>query len=132
MLMKMSSYAEIKQLFIDGLSEDASAQEAGSFKDVGTSFDEVDGLLPRDQGAEFDKLFIALHFWDGWIDARNHDWRYYKGIEKSDWPILAKGIVAALSEDQEISEPIVLEHFDLKHRQPSKGPLRRFLDFMRA
>src|SRR5713226_7708557 len=122
----MLSYWEVKQLFIDGLNCDATAYEAGRFKDIGTSFDEADGLLPRNQGAEFDKLFIALNFWDGWIDARNHDWRYYKGIEKSDWPTLAKGIVAALSEDQEISKSIVLEHFDLQHRQPSKGPLRRF------
>jgi hypothetical protein len=79
----------------------------------------LDGGLPRGSGAELDKLFIALSFWDGWIDARNHEWQYYPGIEESDWPKLAKEIVKALAKDQEITQPTVLAHFDL--RDQGKG-----------
>lgn len=126
----MLSYSEAKQLFIAGLTRDAVAHEAQRFKDVGIGFDELDAGLPRGLGSEFDKLFIALNFWDGWIDARNHDWQYYKGIREADWPQLARQIVAALSEDREISESVVLAHFDLHERQPSKGVLRRLVDWI--
>ncbi len=127
----MLTYSEAKQLFIDGLTRDSIAHESGRFKDVGAGFDTLNAELPRNQGPEFDKLFIALNFWDGWVDARNHDWKYYEGIRQSDWPQLAKGIVAALSKDCEISEPIVLAHFDFRQQVPSKGPLTWLLDRIR-
>ena len=40
------------------------AAEAGRYQDIGAGFDQVDAELPRDEGPEFDKLFIALDFWD--------------------------------------------------------------------
>ncbi|HEX6733040.1 MAG TPA: hypothetical protein VF074_23665 [Pyrinomonadaceae bacterium] len=82
-------YLEAKQAFIDGLSQDVDAHEAGRYDEVGAGFDHLEAALPREHGSEFYKLFIALDFWDGWIDSRNHDWLYYKGIEQSDWSILA-------------------------------------------
>ena len=124
----MLSYSEAKRLFIEGLTQDAIAHEGCRFQDVGIGFDDLDARLPRGHGSEFDKLFIALNFWDGWIDARNHDWQYYKGIQEGDWPRLARGIVEALSADREISEPIVLAHFDLRQHQPSKGVFRRLFN----
>jgi hypothetical protein len=127
----MLSYSEARQLFIDGLTRDVIAHESGRFKEVGAGFDHLDAELPRDEGSEFEKLFIALNFWDGWVDARNHEWKYYKGIDQSDWPRLAKRIVAALSEDREISDPMVLEHFDFRQRDLSKGSLTRLLDHIR-
>ena len=124
----MLNYPEAKQLFVDGLTRDAIAHESGQFRDVGEGFDNLDYELPRNQGAEFDKLFIALNFWDGWIDARNHDWKYYQGIKQADWPRLARSIASELSQDKEISDPLVLEHFDFRQRGESKGALARLLD----
>jgi hypothetical protein len=124
----MLSYSEAKQLFIDGLTSDAIAHESGRYEDVGAGFDDLDAELPRNQEAEFDKLFIALNFWDGWIDARNHDWKYYEGIGRSDWPRMARTIVANLSEDLEIRDPLVLAHFDFRQRDESKGTLARLID----
>jgi hypothetical protein len=40
-----------------------------------------------------------LNFWDGWQDARNHDWRFYKGIDASDWSILARIIIRNLKDE---------------------------------
>jgi len=124
----MLKYLEAKQAFIDGLNRDVDAHEAGRYKEVGAGFDDLDGELPRDHGPEFDKLFIALNFWDGWIDSRNHNWLYYKGIKQSDWPVLAKRIVKSLEADEEISEPMVLGHFDLRAREYSKGPIKRLFE----
>jgi hypothetical protein len=125
---QMLDYLQAKRAFIDGLSQDIDAQEAGRYQEVGAGFDYVDAELPRVHGPEFDKLFIALNFWDGWIDSRNHNWLYYKGIRQSDWPVLAKRIVKSLEADEDISDPLVLGHFDLRARESSKGPIRRLVE----
>jgi hypothetical protein len=80
----MFTYAEAKQSLVENLTRDAVAHEAGHYRDIGHAFDELDANLPREGGREFDQIFIALAFWDGWIDARNHDWQYYDGIGESD------------------------------------------------
>ena len=113
----MFGYSEAKQFLIDNLTHDAIAHESGRYRDVGLGFDEFDANLPRDDRPEFNQLFIALNFWDGWIDARNHEWKYYSGISKSDWPELATHIVQAIVDDREITEPLVLQHFNLSERQ---------------
>jgi hypothetical protein len=119
---------EARQIFIHELTRDAEAHEARRYQDIGAGFDQVDAELPRDEGPEFDKLFIALDFWDGWIDARNHDWQYYKGIKERDWPRLARTIIKALEADQEITDPLVLSHFDFRNPRQSRGLIRRLLD----
>lgn len=46
---------------------------------------ELDHDLPRSADPQWKKLFIALNFWDGWIDASNHNWQHYEPIEAKDW-----------------------------------------------
>jgi hypothetical protein len=123
----MLTYTEAKQFLIENLSRDAAAHEAGRYRDIGRAFDELDANLPRSGGREFDQLFITLAFWDGWIDARNHDWQYYDEIGEADWPALARKIVASLASGQEITEPAVLRHFDFRARQPRAGRLKSLL-----
>jgi hypothetical protein len=74
----MLKYPEARRAFIRELGRDIQAHEVGRYHDVGAGFDDLDAELPRDQGPEFEKLFIALNLWDGWIDSRNHDWLYYE------------------------------------------------------
>ena len=58
------------------LESAAEAHDRGDLTTIDAGYEEIDALLPRGAGPEYDKLHIALHFWDGWGDARNHDWRY--------------------------------------------------------
>jgi hypothetical protein len=128
--MKLS-YSEVKQVTISGLCEAAFAHESGRLQAIETSFDSLDANLPRDAGPEFDKLFIALNFWDGWIDARNHDWQYYEGIGAEDWPGLARRIIADIAADREITDGLILKHFDFRSRKDRRGILRRFAGILR-
>jgi hypothetical protein len=123
----MLTYTEAKRSLIENLTGDAVAHESGRYRNIGSGFDELDANLPRDGGPEFEQLFIALAFWDGWIDARNHDWQYYDEIGEADWPALARRIVASLASGQEITEPAVLRHFDFRARQPRAGRLKSLL-----
>ena len=118
-------YSEAKRDLIGGLLQAASEHEAGHLSGIETSYDTLDAMLPREAGPEFDKLFIALNFWDGWIDARNHDWQYYEGIRAEDWPRLARSLVEDLKADREISDELVRERFDFKNRVEGPSIFKR-------
>ena len=104
------SYEEGRQEMIKGLLRAAAAHEAGRLAliEIPESYDLLDFGLPRDGGPEFDKLLVALEFWGGWIDSRNHDWQYYDGIGAADWPRLARSIAADLDVDREITSQLRL------------------------
>ena len=76
-------------------------------------YETMDLSLPRNVDRRWSKIFVALRFWDGWIDASNHEWRYYEPLEAADWPALARDIAAALRADREITDPVVLRWFGL-------------------
>lgn len=116
------AYEDLRERFAACLDAAARAQESGDLPAIEADFDQLDSELPRGAGPEFDKLHVALKFWDGWIDARNHDWLYYSGIVAEDWPRLARTIVKDLQQDREISDERVLEHFDFR-RQPPRSSL---------
>lgn len=128
----MFNYSEAKQFLIQSLTHDAMAHEAGRRQEVGRDFDEFDANLPRDDNPEFDQMFIALNFWDGWIDARNHNWLYYDDIEQSDWPKLARAIIQSIANNREIDEPLVLKHFNLQKAQPFRERVKSLLNGFRG
>ena len=76
----------------------------------------MDVALPRVDDTRWDKVFVALSFWDGWIDARNHDWNYYPGINESDWPVLGRHIVISIANDTPITQSVVLKRFERSKR----------------
>jgi hypothetical protein len=99
------------------LRRDASFHESGQFDAIGEGYDDAEGeLLPLEERRERD-VGIAISFWDGWIDSRNHDWQYYEGITQKDWPILAHMIASALEARDPISDSRVLEHFAPENQQ---------------
>jgi hypothetical protein len=116
------AYEDLRERFVVCLDAAARAQESGDLRAIEAGFDQLDSELPRDAGPEFDKLHVALHFWDCWIDASNHDWQYYPGLAAGDWPRLARAIVQDLQQNSEISDERVLERFD-SHPQPTRTSL---------
>lgn len=118
----MFTYSQAKKYLVENLTQDIEHHSRGEFKKIGERFDVFDQNLPRNSDPEFDKLFLALNFWDSWQDARNHEWRYYKGISQADWPQLARMIIKDIEEDKEITSSMILEHFDFK---PSVGIIKR-------
>jgi hypothetical protein len=117
------TYQAWRHQFATALEGAAEAHERGDVAMIDAGYDEIDAILPRGAGPEYDKLHLALHFWDSWADARNHEWRYYDGIDEGDWPILARGIAADLRANRGIQERRVLAHFDTRHSP--RAPLPR-------
>ena len=112
----MLSYVEAKRIVTRGLSADIDAHGRGDFEHVGGLFDQCDGYLPRESGAEFKKLFIALGFWDAWIYVCDENWEHFPTIAQADWPSLAVEILQCLDADEEIDNPRILAYFDVVNR----------------
>jgi hypothetical protein len=115
--LKMKTYKEAKEYLINNLTRDVERHLNRDFDAIGDGFGHFDTMLPRNNDPNYIKLHIALNFWDGWQDARNHDWHYYEGIRTSDWPNLAKIIIQNLKNDEEITNDSILKHFNLRPRQ---------------
>ena len=103
--------ADMRDRAVAWLVAAADAQERGDLARIEDGFDELEVLLARGGQLEHATLRIALDFWDGWIDARNHSWMYYEGIGRSDWPQLARGIASDLEADRDVRDERVLARF---------------------
>ena len=107
---------ELRRAFVAGLEAAARAHESGNLTAIETGYEELEAALAQSAAPDGDQLSIACHFWDGWIDARNHAWLYYAGIEEKDWPSLARIIADDLRHDRPITDARVLRRFDLRPR----------------
>ena len=99
-------------LIAEFLEEVAQAHEIGSLEILHNVFNKTEQYLSDQPGNE--SMAIAYNFLDGWVDASNHDWQYYDGIEKEDWPILGRQISIALRQGKPVENEVVLKHFELR------------------
>jgi hypothetical protein len=121
----MRRYREIRDQLVEQLLNDALAHEVGRFEDIGSGFDDIEAALADNQTAEFHRLRVVKEFWDGWIDARNHDWRFYEPLARDDWPVLAREVAADLQADRDIENPKVLAM--MQDPPPLRNHLRDWL-----
>jgi hypothetical protein len=108
----MMTYADARDALVAHLREDAAAHEAERFDAIGRRFDGVERRFPRGTAPDLGPLHVALAFWDGWIDARNHGWPDGP-IARAAWPDLARGVASDLEADRGVAAPLVLARFDL-------------------
>jgi uncharacterized membrane protein YeaQ/YmgE (transglycosylase-associated protein family) len=106
------TYAAARNALVDQLLRDAMSHDAGRYNEVGRRFDTVERELPRGAAPELARLRVALTFWDGWINARNHGWQLDGGIDKAEWPSLARGVAADLEGDRDVTNALVVTRFD--------------------
>ena len=107
----MSERTEADGILGAALIADAVAHDAGRHDEVGERYDDVYSDLLPIQDLNDRRFAIAFNFWDGWCDARNHDWNFYPGIGRDDWPKLAREIASALDHGSPPSNPLILQRF---------------------
>ncbi len=118
---------EAAEILANALVADADAHEAKRYGEIGERYDDVYAqLLPLD-GLSARSVRIAFDFWDGWIDARNHDWLYYDGIEQGDWPRHARFVAECLRSGRVPDDPTLQRHFDRPPNAPLLVRLARLL-----
>ena len=104
------TYDDARNILAEWLDRHATVEPSQPYE----GHEDIDAALPRNRDPRWDKVFIALHFWDGWIDATNHAWRYYEPLQQSDWRHLARELAADLRADREITNPVVLGRFNFR------------------
>ena len=108
----LMNYEEACDAIVTQLLQDADAHEAGHYDAVGRRFDAVEHRFPTGTAPELGRLHIALTFWDGWVHARNHGWPPGP-ISESEWPRIARSVVADLQANRDVTDEKVLRHFDI-------------------
>jgi phage-related minor tail protein len=120
---------EAARIVARALRQDAAAQDAGDFDAIAKRYDDVYGeVLPLCSKLP-DPIATAFTFWDWWADARNHDWQYYEGIARDDWPRLARHIAHTVEAGVPISDPALRRHFQ---RVARPGPIARLKRLLRV
>jgi len=119
--MEMPAYDAARQALVDGLTDDASAHDAGRYAEVGWRFTAIRDAVARQDASVAGRLHVALCFWRGWMQARDRRWQAPSadgGIATADWPRLARRIASDLALDRDVSDPTVRRHF-----APATAPL---------
>jgi len=107
----MFTREEAKDYLIIHFNKCIEAHKSGNYHSINNGFDHYDRNLPRDD-AEFDDVFhLSVHFWDGWVDSANHEWRHYEPITICDWPILAQNIIDILNDKEIDYHPLLIRVF---------------------
>lgn len=112
--MAEPDYHKIRINLAQALKRDALLHERAKYMDIGQGFLNLRSLLRHGGDHRFQKLIVAMKFWDGWILARNTDWLEYPDIPERRWSELAKTVAADLEADREISSFQVRAQFDLE------------------
>lgn len=84
------------EVLASALEADADSHDAGRHDCVGERYDDVLGEVLPFWSSHAGALSMGFHFWDCWVDARNHDWNYYPDAREGDWPRLGRAVAAAL------------------------------------
>lgn len=117
-----------RALVATALRREAAAQQAGDLQAIGACVEELE-MRVRALRLDAPELERAFTFWDWWIDARNHDWRYHEGIARDDWPRLARHVADTVESGAPPSDPVLLRYLEQLTRP---GPLARLVRWLGA
>lgn len=106
-------YNLVRRRLAAAIKRDASLHKLRRYEHIGKDFLEFRSALRQGGDQRYQKLVVAIQFWDAWILARNTDWLEYEHIPEASWGELASGVAADLLADRDISDPRVRAAFDL-------------------
>jgi uncharacterized membrane protein YeaQ/YmgE (transglycosylase-associated protein family) len=124
------AYDAARQALVGYLIEDAVAHETGHYAEIGRQLPAIRATVAREDPAWNPRLRLALRFWLGWTEARDHQWAVRdeeKSLAKGDWPRLARAIASDLALDRDTMDPAILTRFAYAtasttgHRAPLAG-----------
>ena len=110
--------SESAEILARALEHDADTQEKNKTSEIGNRYDDVySQILPINEIPE-DLFGLAMRFWDDWVDASNHEWKYHEPLVESDWPRIARTIAAHLRDGTLPRDELILEQFLPKPKKP--------------
>jgi hypothetical protein len=95
---------------LDALQKAGLAHEAGRVLEVFAD-DDLEAAISADSSDYQRQFAIVREFLLGWADCAGHDFQYYPGFAKDDWPRLASQIAEDILASRPIGDPTVLAAF---------------------
>jgi hypothetical protein len=123
---------EAARIVASALRVDAAAQDAANFEAIAKRYDDVYGEVLSLCSEYPDTIATGFTFWDWWAGARNHEWQYYEGIARDDWPRLARHVADSVEAGVRISDPVLIRHFERAARPGPLARLKRLLGLRRG
>jgi|LNFM01.1.fsa_nt_gb hypothetical protein len=108
-----AQYDTLRRRLAAALKRDASLHKLHRYDKLGDGFLDFRSQLRQGGDQRYQKLVVAMQFWDAWIMARNTDWLEYAHIPEATWGDLADTVVADLLADRDVTDARVLAAFDL-------------------
>ena len=108
-----AQYDGVRRRLAAAIKRDASLHKLRRYEQIGRDFLDFRSALRQGGDHRYQKLVVAMQFWDAWILARNTDWLEYEHIPEQTWGELADSVAADLLADRDIADPRVRAAFDL-------------------
>ena len=99
------------------LEEAAAVQERGECLRVGEAYDCTYARIVEADSSYDDAVAFALTFWDEWLDAANHNWRYHGSMDPGDWLRFARQVAQEVRRGVVPADPELLERTMPKPRE---------------
>jgi hypothetical protein len=113
----MPQKAEANEIMASALEAAAVAQEQGECLRVGEAYDRTFSRILETRTHYDDAVAFALTFWDEWLDAANHNWRYHGAVSPVDWLRFARQVARDVRRGAVPSDPELLERVVPKVRK---------------
>ena len=108
--------SDVIELASNALHRAIELHTDGNYLAISEVHDDVDVPLYEatqslDKSQVNTNLGLVRSFLDGWADSSNHNWQYYDGISKDDWPLLAKLLADSLESNSKVTSEAILQNF---------------------
>ena len=91
----------------------AALTDAGGSQPPLTNFRAIEQTVPRQMGARWQKLYVAISFWDCWIAEAEFGFPTNILLRRNEWAPLARALAADLNADRDITHPQIVGIADL-------------------
>ncbi len=108
-----AEYDPIRKRLAAAIKRDAALHKLRRYDKIGEGFLDFRSQLRQGGDQRYQKLVVAMQFWDAWILARNTDWLEVEHIPEATWAALADTVVGDLLANREITDTRVRAAFDL-------------------
>jgi hypothetical protein len=108
---------EEHEIMASALEADAGLQEQGSIREIGENYDPTYGRILEINDDYDESVAFAFTFWDNWVDASNHEWKYHEPITERDWPRFAREVAQAVRRGELPRNEFLIEQIRLKRRR---------------
>src|SRR5262245_43841954 len=108
---------EEHEIMASALEAEATLQERGSIRKLGSNYDPTYARILEVNARYDESIGFAFTFWDNWLDAANHEWKYHEPISEREWPNFGREVAAAVRRGELPANQFLIDQISLEPRR---------------